>query len=114
MKKLLIISIVLFVAGLGLILLGDPVISLAGGNAPTGNSGFSQLPGPNSTSTNLPSGCTQQNGGVVCKNVPIGSGDLYAVWLTLAGIGLSGVGVFLTAVEAISKSQQPFQTKTVT
>jgi hypothetical protein len=118
MKKLLIVSIVLIAAGLGLILYSDPVITLAGrgsGGTPQFISNNGGLPSVNSTSGSLPPGCKQVGGGVQCVTTQTGSGNAEtSEIITLSGIALCGVGLCMTAVETISKTQSPFQTKTVT
>jgi hypothetical protein len=115
LKKLLIVSIVLIVAGLGLILYEDPAITLASGGGGTTQFGSSGgLPPPtNSTSGGLPPGCKQLNGGVTCI-VNGSTGNTDAEIVTLSGIALCGVGLCLSAVETISKPRSPYQTKTVT
>jgi hypothetical protein len=120
MKKLLIISIVLIAIGLGLILYSDPVITLAGSG---GSPHFVQIPiGSNSTSGGPPGStsgsspdCHTVNGNTICtqnSNLPAGGSD--SMVITLVGIALSGAGLFLSAIEMISKSASPFQTKAVT
>ncbi len=115
MKKLLIASVILFVAGLGLILYSDPVISLASGNlAPNNSTGF-QLVGNSTSGGGLPSGCHQSNGGVICDSQKTSAGTFSGpVLFTLIGIALSGAGILLAGIETVSKSQAPYQTKVVT
>ena len=122
MKKVLIVSVILIVAGLGLILYSDPVILLASGGGPQGqikNGGSpptnrSNGGGPGET---LPPGCQQQtSGGIVCTGNGAGpSGSITSAEIfTLSGIALCGVGLCLSGIEMISKSQSPYQTKAVT
>ncbi len=124
MKRLLIISIVLTVAGIGLILFSDPVLSLAAGGTPTIGNGqgpfsFNSTGTPGSSgSSGLPSGCHQQGQNFICGNGsgsigPVGIGSTTSIIITVAGIGLCGVGMFLTAIESISKATGS-QTRTVT
>jgi hypothetical protein len=114
MKKFLIVSIVLIVAGLGLILYADPVLTLAsgGGSQPHFFTSGGPPPALNSTSGTLPPGCTAQGGGVICNTASNSLGE--PVILTLLGIALCGVGLFLSLAETISKATSPYQTKTVT
>jgi hypothetical protein len=113
MKKLPIISVLLIAAGLGLILYSDPVILSQG---PTGSFIF------NSTSTGggLPAGnCHIVNGASLCQGSagpggPTSLSNTNAVIETIAGIGLCGVGLFLSAIESLSKAPSSYQTKAVT
>lgn len=121
MKKLLIISIVLVAIGLGLILYSDPVVTLATAGTPQvgGTPGSSQIfTGSNSTSPSngsLPPDCTTQNGHTLCQfKSSSTAGGSSAEVITLVGIALSGAGLFLSAIEVVSKSVSPYQTKAVT
>ena len=112
MKKLLIISIVLVAAGLSLILYSDPVILQAGGSPPPGGGQIF-----NATSVGgggLPGNCHTVNGVTVCSGSFQSLSDPNAEIETIAGIGLCGGGLFLTAIETISKPKSPYQTKAVT
>ena len=114
MKKLLIISIILFAAGLSLILYSDPVLLQPSGGQQLQSGGPTFI---NSTSSGSasPGNCHISNGVTICS----GSGlkalsDTNAMIETIAGIDLCGGGLFLTAIETISKPQSPYQTKAVT
>ncbi len=117
MKKILLISIGLIAAGLGLVLYSDPILLTANGGGPqqiakapvNGTSGLGNG-GP-------PGNCTTQSGGgVVCGNFsgPGGALGSNAFILTLVGALLCVGGLFLSVVEFISQPRMPFGPKTVT
>jgi hypothetical protein len=129
MKKILTMGIVLIVVGLGLVLLTNLVVSPAvgagqqsasvgGGNSVSG--GNSPDGGPTSGSGLPSTGCTTVvNGSVFVSDScsmhnGSSSGISPLIVLTVVGIVLCGAGLFLTAIETISKQRSSFQTKTVT
>lgn len=114
MKKLLLISVVLVVAGLGLILYSDPIVTLASGNGQI-HSAVTTINNPNGgqSSSGVGPGTYSPGPGQNITEGP-GSGGLATMeYLTIAGVAFCGLGIFLTGVEAASR---PFtaQTKTVT
>jgi len=130
MKKFPIVSIALIVAGLALVLYADPVVAFASG-APKGQflnstsiAGSGQRFGSfnatnlrNINSTNLPSGCsTTSSGAVVCGggNRPGGILGVDSTTLTIAGVALCGVGIFVSGVESFSGTGSEKQIETVT
>src|ERR1700730_7787870 len=114
MKKLLIISIILVAAGLSLILYSDPILLQPGGSQQLQGGGPTFI---NSTSTSggSPGNCHISSGVTICSGNGLQAlSDTNAIIETIAGIGLCGVGLFLTAIETISEPQSPYQTKAVT
>ncbi len=116
MKKLLLLGVILVVAGLGLILVSDPVLT-SSSSTPKSTSILENS--GNSTSISPPSGAdctTLSSGGVQCgTNAPSsGSSGTVAVVVTGIGIAFCGAGLFLTAIESLSKQITSFQPKAVT
>lgn len=113
MKKLLLISIVLVVAGLGLILYSDPIVTIASGNGHI-NSAITTFTNSNGGQYSSGSGPIFVGPGASQNNTsgPASGGFATMEYLTIAGIAFCGVGIFLTGVETVSRSVTP-QTKTV-
>jgi len=114
MKKLLLVSIVLLVAGIGLILYGDPVFSTGAGSG-TEIIGTNSTPGGGVPPAQLPnSHCTTgPNGGTACTGGAPGGSSGNAETLAIAGIALCGAGLFLSAVESFAKPASPDASKVV-
>lgn len=114
MKKLLLVSIVLVVIGLGLILYSDPVVTLASGNG-TIHSSLTTFTNPNGGSSSSGSGPIIYSSGPGQNSGKAPAGGFATLeYLTIAGIALCGVGIFLTAVEAVSRASNVVHTRTVT
>lgn len=113
MKKLLLISVVMVVVGLGLILYSDPIVTLASGNGQI-HSGVTTINNPNVGSTSGSGSGPVTVGSSPTSNGASGPGGFELLeYLTIAGIAFCAAGIFLTAVEAVSRSSVA-QTKTVT
>lgn len=110
MKIIPVVGIILIAVGLGLILYSDPIVSVATGGGPSGPGGSHPFSSNNTRGTGGPviyNGTSQGAGGGP------GGGLGTAELLTVAGIGLCGAGLLVSAVDSLSGPNVRRQSETV-